>query len=758
MSNIVKNMTAPARIDEDPIWARASALYEHLKQENLKKNQLNAEIAKEIAADITTLESQLGNLVDWDSMPTAMMEVRHVAGKGNFIIPDIVGGFLAIGGWIWFASLTDSWLWGLVLAMICLYGASRMIRELRSAGLESAISIKVIRFVEQQPEMEFPWRFEYLSVNANGTSTIQSMNIEGLTEVPPNGYFLGIFSRDDRSLGYLRMDQVKTAAIVWRRGEYQIPRKAIKADLDKLLETEAGIFQRLRTLIKAVDSNLIADLDIGHMKERWNSIVLPDDSKEQLLRAAILFALGDKSAPKGILLKGPPGTGKTLLSDVIATSIGIPMIKLSIADIKGKVIGESGANVRRIWETARQDAPVIIFVDECDGAFVARGGDQGDVYANEIVQTFLTEWDGIGGDHRILVIGATNRPELIDLAVMSRFSDVIELTPPKANARMELIASVARQLKFETEVPESAHRLMDGLSGREVRNILQQAQRLAMPATPSLSHFEEAAAKVRGKAATSTDASASWETLILPLATKQRLKTMCQMVKESEDLATRGIPVPKALLLYGPPGTGKTQIARTFANESGLGFLARSTADLKGQYLGHAAGRIAQAFETARNMSPAILFIDEIDALTSSRDGETQDQLQMEALTQLLQELDGITARPGHVFVVAATNRLDAMDAAILSRFSQKLEIGLPSQSERQLILQTLLEGRPVADNLNVEELSKNTEGYSGRDLRELIATGFNRAVERTLAAGQSARNSNLQMEDINFQAQPGAA
>jgi transitional endoplasmic reticulum ATPase len=731
------------------VWTKIADLHAHLKQDKDKKSRASAETDGRIATDIRQLEKQLGETIRWDAMPAALAAMRKAIGKVDFSMPDILMGILLIGGWIWLTEVTQSWFWGIALTIGSLYGIHRLIRKLQASGLASSIDVRLLRYVEHQPNSEYPWIFEHLYVTDNGVPDIQNWNLQGISEAPTDGYVLGFFSKDHESLGYLRKDRKKYIAAVFGQGEYQAPDKVVSSDITRLLESEDEIQQRLRDQYQNDKSRSGIDIDMPHLKQSWETVVLAEDVKEHLLRGALLFAFADKAAPRGILLKGPPGTGKSMLAGVFASSLGVPVIKLSIADIKGEVIGASGVNVRRLWEQARQQQPAIIFVDECEGAFVTRGADQGDSFSNEIVQAFLTEWDGIGGDQRILVIGASNRPELLDPAVMSRFTDVVELTPPKAGARQALVASVAKQLGIGGEIPEAASRLMDGLSGREVRNILQHAQRLAMPAVPSLKHYEEATAKVRGKSTTRTDEKASWETLILPAATKQRLRAMCQMVKESEELASKGIPVPKSLLLFGPPGTGKTQIARTFANESGLGFVARSTADLKGQYLGHAAARIAQAFEAARSVSPCILFIDEIDALTSSRSGDGQDQLQMEALTQLLQELDGIAARDGHVFVVAATNRLISMDAAILSRFSQKLEIGLPNQDARREILRTLLDGRPVAGDVDIDALTKRTEGFSGRDLRELIATGFNRAVERTIAEGLSAKESRLMAGDV---------
>jgi transitional endoplasmic reticulum ATPase len=268
-----------------------------------------------------------------------------------------------------------------------------------------------------------------------------------------------------------------------------------------------------------------------------------------------------------------------------------------------------------------------------------------------------------------------------------------------------------------------------------------------MSDSPLAHHYVEAISKIRSKGSTKVASDATWETLILPADLINRLKAMCQMVREAEMLSAKGIPVPKTLLLYGPPGTGKTQIARTLANESGVNFVSFTTADLKGQYLGQAANRVKQAFESARATSPSIIFIDEIDALTAVRG--SSDALQTEALTQLLQELDGLTSKSGNVLVVAATNLLGQIDSAILSRFSQRIEICLPTIAEKTAILATLFKGRPVRVSMELAQLAEKCDGFSGRELRELITGSFNYAVERVIASGGSVQDTELTDADI---------
>lgn len=645
---------------------------------------------------------------------------------------------------------------GFILGLAAIVGLVHIVNNMQIAGLKGDVKLKLMRFQRINRESKFPVEFSYLQYNSKSDIVHEETFSleEGAVRVPGDGGCgIGFFNKTEQLIGFICIDQSGKFLFTFNEGDGSINLKneVLLPSFDQFLTNEIGARNSLTEIVsfdtkKEKSSNSTFSMDA--LKIAWSKVVLREDEMENLVRAELLFAYSDPSAPRGILLKGPPGTGKSLSAQIFAESSGAHFFKLSIADMKGEHIGSSAANVKRLWQEARENAPSVIFIDECEGVFAKRGSDQGDSFVNEVVQTFLTEWDGIGGDSNVLIIGATNRAELLDDAIVSRFTDILELLPTDSVGMIPLIEAVIRQLGLSVSVPAEVAASMSGMNGREVRNVIQQAMRLAAPNAPTTSNFETAIGKIRGKNSTKVEDGASWDTLILPDQLKTKIKTLSQMIREAGALAANGVPVPRTLLLYGPPGTGKTQIARTMANESGVNFISRSTADLKGQYLGHAASRISQAFETARSSSPSILFIDEIDALASSR-GSSGDQLQAEAVTQLLQELDGVSSKSGFVLVVAATNLMDQLDSAILSRFSQKLEIPLPSQNERAAILQTLLNGKPVGDDIDVHHVASICEGFSGRDIRELISQAFNLAFQRTMAEGKSAADLLMNMADL---------
>ena len=739
-------------------WDELSELQKNLENKkgliNLKTDEWRVNEWGKLRRFVGQSEYALRDLVQWKKLGNGIIKLRSGLGKPSNMPHPIIWLIVFSVPVALLAGISPDF--GLFLGFGAVIALVLVVKSLQITGLKNDVKLKLMRFTGMNRESKFPVQFSYLQYNAKTdiVSDETYMLEEGSVRVPGDGgYGIGFLDRTDQMVGFVCVDQSGKFLFTFHEGDGPIAlsNEVFLSGLDKFVDDETNARNTLLEIIEfdsKQEKGAGFEFSIDSLKDAWSNVVLRDDELENLVRAELLFVHSDPSAPRGILLKGPPGTGKSLSAQVLAESSGAQFFKLSIADMKGESIGSSAANIKRLWQEAREMAPSVIFIDECDGVFAKRGSDQGDSFVNEVVQTFLTEWDGIGGDSNVLIIGATNRPELLDDAIVSRFTDVFELLPIDADGMMPLIEAVIRQLNLTVSVPTDVVASMSGMNGREVRNVIQQAMRLSAPNSPTSENFATAIGKIRGKKSTKVDNGASWDTLILPDQLKTEIKTLSQMIREAGALAAKGIPVPRTLLLYGPPGTGKTQIARTMATESGVNFISRSTAELKGQYLGHAAARISQTFETARSSSPSILFIDEIDALASSR-GNSGDQLQVEAVTQLLQELDGVSSKSGFVLVVAATNLMDQLDSAILSRFSQKLEIPLPSQFERAAILQTLLVGRPVCEEIDVHHVASICEGFSGRDIRELVSQAFNLAFQRTMAEGKAAAEILLSMTDL---------
>ena len=221
--------------------------------------------------------------------------------------------------------------------------------------------------------------------------------------------------------------------------------------------------------------------------------------------------------------------------------------------------------------------------------------------------------------------------------------------------------------------------------------------------------------------------------MVIPPDLKETLQAYCKILRNYQDYQAQGVHLPKGLLLHGPPGCGKTQIAKTLGAKAGLHFIALSTSDCKAMWLGHSADRLATVFNGARTMQPTLLFIDELDAVCPPR-GAYADAISQEFTAQLLQEVDGLLSDSRAVFLVAATNRVDWVDTAILSRFAEKIEIPLPDKLTRQALLKVFLGPIHFAGDREqiIRSLAQASNGQSGRDLRALVNRAVLAAVKRT--------------------------
>ena len=471
----------------------------------------------------------------------------------------------------------------------------------------------------------------------------------------------------------------------------------------------------------------------------WQNISIEPTTKHRLTVLAQHFVEGSAAASKGLLLWGPPGTGKTLIAKALADSMECAFFALSLPDIKAGYIGQSGEKVKALWQRALAEPRAVLFVDECEGVFSRRGGVNTDSFSEEIVQAFLAQWDGFTKQNTVWVVGATNRRDLIDPAILSRFGEEVEIGLPGEAQRLAILQGELARRGFNAPLPEETGLLTQGFAGRELETL---AGRLAREHTGStltpeiISRYTES---FRKQGSTQTDAGATWDRLILPDAAMKNLRNTAGMLQHAEAFTKKGISVPRTLLLYGPPGTGKTHIARTLANETGLRFIAASTADMKAGFTGQSGQKVREIFERARESAPSLLFIDEIDIVAPVRGGgAVADSFTQEIVGQLLQEMDGAKAQTQHVFVLAATNRLDQIDSAVLSRFQKRIEIPEPDAEGRKLLLAAFLKSKPVGFSLETDvcQLAERSHGLSGRDLKNWIEHAEQNAVGRAIEAG----------------------
>jgi SpoVK/Ycf46/Vps4 family AAA+-type ATPase len=492
--------------------------------------------------------------------------------------------------------------------------------------------------------------------------------------------------------------------------------------------------------------------------ESWSQVHIPERQKLDILRRAELFERNDAAAPRGLLLTGPPGTGKTFVARTLREMMGCDFQMLSLADLKQQTVGASGKRVREVWDRARKHQPAIIFIDECEGILGRRGAAETDAFATDIVHAFLAEWDGIRGNAQVWVIGATNRRDMLDDAILSRFGWEIELQLPGVEDRRQILSQEVKALGLSVEVPDEAAALTQGMSGRDLKQLAQSVRSVPYPAEPTQEHFLDAIGAARKSHNTKVDRKAGWETLVLDDAILDRLKLVCALLRDAEKWQAQGVSIPRSLLLAGPSGVGKTQVARTLANESGLTFIAATTADVKANYLGQSGNRVKLFFERARSSAPAILFLDELDVIAPDRAAAGgNDQLTDEIVGQLLQEMDGISARDSHVFLVAASNHLERIDVAVRSRFQEKLIIPLPDRQARVRLLANLLTGKKIDFALNDGAIllagQTKDQALSGRDLEGWVQAAEQKALLRAMRDG-GPENFAIVLEDFGGQFQ----
>jgi transitional endoplasmic reticulum ATPase len=474
----------------------------------------------------------------------------------------------------------------------------------------------------------------------------------------------------------------------------------------------------------------------------WSEIDLDARRKTELQRWLSMFKAQHPAAPRGLLLFGPPGTGKTLLARTLARASDADFIAVTIADLKAPNIGGTAQRVRDLWNAARKAPKAIIFVDECEGIFGGRESVESDSFNRELLQEFLAQWEGVLDNSRhVWVIGATNRRERIDHAMVSRFGAELSFALPDAAIRRSILERELRRCLVDYPDVEEIVENTNGFSGRDLRTLAESVARESYDVDadrckPTHRIFEQHMQAIRKRGNIGVSERSTWDNLILADDTKRQLRIMCEMLRRSEEMKKHNIELPRGLLLYGPPGTGKTEIARTLANESGLNFVAAKSTDFVGSFTGWSGQMTKAIFGRARAESPAILFIDELDKIAPRSEyvGPSHG-FTVEVVRSLVEEMEGVQEHEGHVFVIAATNRVDRVDDAILSRLGKMIEIRIPDAAQREAILETRLRGLVLDFELaaGTAEIAAATEGYSGRDLVKLVANAQQRAVMRLL-------------------------
>ncbi|MFL6323759.1 MAG: CDC48 family AAA ATPase [Nitrososphaeraceae archaeon] len=497
------------------------------------------------------------------------------------------------------------------------------------------------------------------------------------------------------------------------------------------------------------------------------------------LRHPELFKRLGVEAPKGVLLHGPPGTGKTLLAKAVANETNANFYTIGGPEIMSKYYGESEEKLRNVFQQAEKNAPSIIFIDEIDSIAPKREEVSGEV-ERRIVAQLLSLMDGMSSRGKVVVIGATNRVNAIDPALRrpGRFDREIELGVPDRNGRLEILQIHTRGMPLDKDVNlEKIADISHGFVGADLQALSKEAAigalRRVLPeidlsseSIPSeilkkiivtMQDFVDVTKEMEPSAMREVFVEVpdvKWEDIGGLADIKQELQEAVEWPLKYQGAFTYADAIPpKGILLYGPPGTGKTLMAKAAANESEANFISIKGPELLSKWVGESEKGVREIFRKARQAAPCIIFFDEIDAIAPRRGGDFGDSHVTERLiSQLLTELDGLEILT-NVIVIAATNRPDIIDAALLrpGRFDRLLYVPPPNRDSRIQIIKIHTRKKPLAEDVTIEELANHTDGYTGADIASLSSAAVMLALREHVSKYPDPKESDKHVRELRI-------
>ncbi len=534
----------------------------------------------------------------------------------------------------------------------------------------------------------------------------------------------------------------------------------------------------------AADAILVAQKTVFHIAEKGETLRgvpqvtyediggLTDEIKkvremiELPLRHPEIFEKLGIEAPKGVLLYGPPGTGKTLLAKAVANESNAHFISISGPEIMSKFYGESEARLREIFKEAREKSPSIIFIDEIDSIAPKREEVTGEV-ERRVVSQMLSLMDGLEARGKVIVISATNRPNAIDPALRrpGRFDREIEIKVPNKKGRKDILSIHTRNMPLTDDVNvDKIAGISHGYVGADLEYLCKEAaMKCLRRLLPEINmEAEKLSAKTLDKLTVNGDdfqkaivevtpsgmrevfienPDVQWENVGGLTEVKRDLQEAIEWPMKYPALYDKlGHKMPRGILLHGPSGTGKTLLAKAVATQSEANFVSVRGPELLSKWVGESERGIREIFRRARQASPCVIFFDEIDSIAPSRGVGGETAVTERVVSQLLTELDGMENLHG-VVVLAATNRVDMIDSALLrpGRFDKIIQIGHPDKSSRKCILEINMKDIPAVtdkadpEHVDLDKIAEMTDGMSGADVASISNTAVSIVIHEYL-------------------------
>jgi len=503
--------------------------------------------------------------------------------------------------------------------------------------------------------------------------------------------------------------------------------------------------------------------DIGGLREEIQRI---REMVELPLRHPEIFQRLGIEPPKGVLLHGPPGCGKTLLARAVANESEANFFSINGPEIMSKFYGESEARLREIFQQAQQNAPSIIFIDELDAIAPKREEVTGEV-ERRVVAQLLALMDGLSGRGNVIVIGATNRPSALDPALRrpGRFDREIEIGVPDKQGRYEILQIHTRGMPLAQDVDlKKLFEMTHGYTGADLASLARETAMKALRRyLPEINLEEERIPpSVLEKMEVRMEDFINAYKEITPTAmrevyievptihwtdiggleeVKQELREAVEWpIKNPEMFKRMGIRPPKGILLFGPPGCGKTLLARAVATESEANFITIKGPEVFSKWVGESEKAIREVFRKARMAAPAVIFFDEFDSLVPRRGmGYADSGVSERVISQLLTEMDGIMTLED-VVIIAATNRPDIVDPAVLrpGRFDRLIYVPEPDEKARLEIFKLYTKDMPLATDVDLQHLASETKSYSGADIEALCREAAMNALRRDVKSKET--------------------